>query len=337
MAAVIPQLSENAVEGMLNQVAKCPLVVQMVCDFRWCIRARVTRKTDIRNWSNKRGDGKLFSVDLMDESGEIRATAFNQECDRLFSVLQPKQVYLIRGGIIKVANRQFTSIDNDYELAFSSETQVEPCKDENVHKLPLLSFRFVKFDEIPRTNRKQLIDILGVVEKIGELEHKVARASQRELLKRDLFLIDDTKTAITLTLWGNEAENFKQHGHPIIAVKGVRISDFGDKNLVPVALADPNRKTEAVGDNAEYFNVSGSVMYISRENCMYPACPSPDCNKKIADLNTGLYRCEKCNKDFPSFKWRLLLSDVDSYDAVFDNVLLKSFIFRLRAKQEIYN
>ncbi|OUC43894.1 replication factor-A domain protein, partial [Trichinella nativa] len=129
-------------------------------------------------------------------------------------------------------------------------------------------------------------------------------------------------------------------------------SCFTDKNLVPVALADPNRKTETVGDNAEYFNVSGSVMYISRENCMYPACPSPDCNKKIADLNTGLYRCEKCNKDFPSFKWRLLLSvhtaekllncdvdrlDVDSYDAVFDNVLLKSFIFRLRAKQEIYN
>ncbi|KRY46121.1 Replication protein A 70 kDa DNA-binding subunit [Trichinella britovi] len=404
-----------------------PIISLSPYQSKWCIRARVTRKTDIRNWSNKRGDGKLFSVDLMDESGEIRATAFNQECDRLYSVLQPKQVYLIRGGIIKVANRQFTSIDNDYELAFSSETQVEPCKDENVHKLPLLSFRFVKFDEIPRTNRKQLIDILGVVEKIGELEHKVARASQRELLKRDLFLIDDTKTAITLTLWGNEAENFKQHGHPIIAVKGVRISDFGGgvslstvgdgqihvdpdipeahklrgwfekqdaleigqnlstfsgdsssssnlyKNLVPVALADPNRKTETVGDNAEYFNVSGSVMYISRENCMYPACPSPDCNKKIADLNTGLYRCEKCNKDFPSFKWRLLLSirvgdfsgsvmttlfqdtaekllncdvdrlvnlreqDVDSYDAVFDNVLLKSFIFRLRAKQEIYN
>ncbi|OUC43897.1 nucleic acid-binding domain protein [Trichinella nativa] len=134
-----------------------PIISLSPYQSKWCIRARVTRKTDIRNWSNKRGDGKLFSVDLMDESGEIRATAFNQECDRLYSVLQPKQVYLIRGGIIKVANRQFTSIDNDYELAFSSETQVEPCKDENVHKLPLLSFRFVKFDEIPRTNRKQLI------------------------------------------------------------------------------------------------------------------------------------------------------------------------------------
>ncbi|KRX86273.1 Replication protein A 70 kDa DNA-binding subunit [Trichinella pseudospiralis] len=174
-----------------------PIISLSPYQSKWCIRARVTRKTDIRNWSNKRGDGKLFSVDLMDESGEIRATAFNQECDRFFSVLQPKQ------------------------LAFSGETQIEPCKDESVYKLPSLLFRFVKFDKIPRTNRKQLIDILGVVEKIGELEHKVARASQRELLKRDLFLVDDTKTAITLTLWGNEAENFKEQGHPIIAVKGV--------------------------------------------------------------------------------------------------------------------
>ncbi|KRZ71263.1 Replication protein A 70 kDa DNA-binding subunit [Trichinella papuae] len=423
LTASSPTKSDNSsiTQGEQQKII-FPIISLSPYQSKWCIRARVTRKTDVRNWSNKRGDGKLFSVDLMDESGEIRATAFNQECDRFFSV------YLIRGGIIKVANRQFTSINNDYELAFSGETQIEPCKDESVYKLPSLSFHFVKFDTIPRTNRKQLIDILGVVEKIGELEHKVARASQRELLKRDLFLVDDTKTAITLTLWGNEAENFNEHGHPIIAVKGVRISDFGGgvslstvgdgqihinpdiseahklrgwfegqdaleigqnlstfsggdsssgsnlyKNLVPVALADPNRKTETVGDNAEYFNVSGSVMYVSRENCMYPACPSPDCNKKIADLNTGLYRCEKCNKDFPSFKWRLLLSirvgdfsgsvmttlfqdtaekllncdvdrlvnlreqDVDSFDAVFDNVLLKSFIFRLRAKQEIYN
>ncbi|KRX86281.1 Replication protein A 70 kDa DNA-binding subunit [Trichinella pseudospiralis] len=72
-----------------------PIISLSPYQSKWCIRARVTRKTDIRNWSNKRGDGKLFSVDLMDESGEIRATAFNQECDRFFSVLQPKQVYFI--------------------------------------------------------------------------------------------------------------------------------------------------------------------------------------------------------------------------------------------------
>ena len=36
--------------------------------WRWTIRARITHKSAIRTWSNSRGEGKLFSVDLVDES-----------------------------------------------------------------------------------------------------------------------------------------------------------------------------------------------------------------------------------------------------------------------------
>lgn len=36
--------------------------------FRWTIRARVTNKSQIRTWSNSRGEGKLFSLELVDES-----------------------------------------------------------------------------------------------------------------------------------------------------------------------------------------------------------------------------------------------------------------------------
>ena len=39
---------------------------------------RVTNKSDIRTWSNAIGDGKLFSMDMMDGTGEIRGTAFNK-------------------------------------------------------------------------------------------------------------------------------------------------------------------------------------------------------------------------------------------------------------------
>jgi len=35
---------------------------------RWSIKARVTNKSEIRHWNNARGEGKLFSVDLIDES-----------------------------------------------------------------------------------------------------------------------------------------------------------------------------------------------------------------------------------------------------------------------------
>jgi replication factor A1 len=34
----------------------------------WTIKARVTAKSEIKHWSNQRGDGKLFNVTLMDET-----------------------------------------------------------------------------------------------------------------------------------------------------------------------------------------------------------------------------------------------------------------------------
>lgn len=40
---------------------------------------------------------------------------------------------------------------------------------------------------------------------------------------------------------------------------------------------------------------------------MYQACPSQDCNKKVIDQQNGLYRCEKCDREFPNFKYRLML------------------------------
>ena len=59
----------------------------------------------------------------------------------------------------------------------------------------------------------------------------------------------------------------------------------------------------------------------------YQACPSEDCNKKVIEEGDGSYRCEKCNKTYPEFKYRLILSVSAHFtclSAVFANIL--SFI-----------
>jgi replication factor A1 len=93
---------------------------------KWMIRARVTSKTNIRRWNNSRGEGKVFSVDLLDESDEIRATAFNELVDKFYDVLEKGKVYFISRGSVRTANKKFTSIKNDYELHFNHETTIEP-------------------------------------------------------------------------------------------------------------------------------------------------------------------------------------------------------------------
>ena len=60
----------------------------MMSYFRWKLRVRITNKSTIRTWNNQKGAGKLFSIDMMDETGEIRATAFNLECDKYFNMIE---------------------------------------------------------------------------------------------------------------------------------------------------------------------------------------------------------------------------------------------------------
>lgn len=59
---------------------------------------------------------------------------------------------------------------------------------------------------------------------------------------------------------------------------------------------------------ADYYSCIATVVYLRKENCLYQACPNQDCNKKVIDQHNGMFRCEKCDKEFPNFKYRLILS-----------------------------
>lgn len=54
----------------------------------WTIKGRISYKGEIRTWSNSRGEGKLFNVNFLDESDEIRATAFNDMADKFYNLLE---------------------------------------------------------------------------------------------------------------------------------------------------------------------------------------------------------------------------------------------------------
>lgn len=93
---------------------------------KWTIKARCTTKSNIKTWHNRNGDGKLFSVNLLDDSGEIRATGFNNQCEMLYDVFQEGSVYYISTPCrVQIAKKQFTNLNNDYELTFEKDTVVE--------------------------------------------------------------------------------------------------------------------------------------------------------------------------------------------------------------------
>lgn len=93
---------------------------------KWTIRARCTFKGDMKTWHNAKGEGKLFSVNLLDDTGEIRATGFNDVCEKLYPIFEEGTVYYISAPCrVTLAKKQFSNLPNDYELQFERDTLVE--------------------------------------------------------------------------------------------------------------------------------------------------------------------------------------------------------------------
>jgi replication factor A1 len=110
-------------ETRLRPLATIPIEDLNPYQNKWTIKARVTQKSDIKAWSNKTGEGKMFSVTLIDKSGEIKATAFNTVADEFFSRLEEGKVYCISKARIKLANKIYST--SDYELTLERDTNVE--------------------------------------------------------------------------------------------------------------------------------------------------------------------------------------------------------------------
>ena len=197
---------------------------------KWTIKARVTHKSDIRRWSNARGEGHLFSMDLLDESGEIRATAFKDQCDKYYNTVEVGKVYMITSCSLKPANKQYSTLNNDYELTFRDSTEMVLCE-EGVESIPTVTFNFVKLNQLTPEHKDTVIDILGVCKSSEDVSTITSQRTGKELRKRDITIVDKSLAEINLTLWGSNAENFNNEGNPVVAIKGVKVSDYGGVSL----------------------------------------------------------------------------------------------------------
>ncbi|XP_044742853.1 replication protein A 70 kDa DNA-binding subunit [Chrysoperla carnea] len=196
---------------------------------KWVLKVRVMNKSSIRTWSNSKGEGKLFSMDVCDETGEIRITGFRDEVDKFYDMIQTDRIYYITGGQIKLANKQYSTLKNDYEITLNRDTEIVECHETT--NVPTVSFKFVPIKAIATLEPNSIVDVIGVCKEAGECVHFNSRAG-KALIKREIQLVDESQCSINLTLWGKEAEDFDGSSQPVIAIKGAKINEFmGSKSI----------------------------------------------------------------------------------------------------------
>jgi len=229
-AATVEQRSVlSARPGTGSCVPVTPIASITPYQNKWTIKARVTSKSDVRTWNKPSGSGKLFSMDLLDESGEIRVTAFKDQCDAFYDLAVVGKVYHISNCSVKAANKQYSKLNNEYELTFKDNGTMELAEDAG--EIPTVTYNFACIADLASLNKESApIDVIGVCKSVGDVTNLTTRDG-RELVKREIQLVDKSSTEVALTLWGTTATNFQGSGFPIVAVKGAKVSDYNGVQL----------------------------------------------------------------------------------------------------------
>jgi len=330
-------------------------------------------------------------------------------------------MYYISGCTIKVANKRFNNCKHDYEMSIDSHSSISICNDENVSE-PKMHYSFVPLNQLMNIEKDYIIDVIGVVDQVTDVVELTSKTTKKPILKRDIYIVDDTGYKVRLTLWNDQINEAGYEDKPVVAFKGLKVNDFGGKSLSTLTSSiisfnpdiDESHKiagwyarnngngefktysnqgmlgtgetsksniyktlkqitSEELGtsDKPDFFNSIATIVFIKKDNFAYPACPSEGCNKKVIDENDG-WRCEKCEKTYPSPDYRYILSidvldhtgnqwltcfnemgekligykakelqeikerDENEFNRILENIVFRQYEFNIRAKVDTY-
>ena len=103
--------------------------------------------------------------------------------------------------MVKLSNRRYTSIPNDYCLILSEDTQVQQCANDT--KITRFGFTFVGLAEIEELPPEKRVDVIGIILEIAE-PAQISMRDGTKKEKRSLTLADESKVSIDVTIWGPE-------------------------------------------------------------------------------------------------------------------------------------
>jgi len=193
---------------------------------KWTIKARVTDKAPLRTFAKGAGQGKVFSVGLLDSfGGEIKATFFNDAADKFHDVMEKGNCFTLTRGSIRVANKAYNSYSHRYELTFDKDAVVEATGEDSsieAFKLNITNLRALQAKTLPCT-----VDLCGIVTSFEPAVTVTSKEGQ-ELTKRDITITDDNAMSVKVALWAERAKlpDKDFEGHPVVSMKSVAMREW---------------------------------------------------------------------------------------------------------------
>ncbi|KAJ8677551.1 hypothetical protein QAD02_013338 [Eretmocerus hayati] len=180
------------------------------------LKAKVTAKTALKSLLIIGKDSQMFSCQLLDNTSEIRMTFFAEEIG---------EVYEIRYYKVKSALKHYNDLNHPYELNAVKNTSFD-IDDATLPKSMKLSLKFETLQNISQLQEDCCRDVFAIVKSFEDQKGTYSSIKNITHTKRDIELIDQTETMITLTLWGDHSSQLKSNVGDVIALEIAKVTIY---------------------------------------------------------------------------------------------------------------
>ena len=106
---------------------------------------------------------------------------------------------MFANGQVKIANKRYTSIKNDFCLTFGLETEIQECKEDT--SIMASGYSFTKISQLKNCQNSMTVDVIGVIADIGSISSiKLKTGDNKDRL--NIVIADDTNASVSVTVWG---------------------------------------------------------------------------------------------------------------------------------------
>ncbi|RWW61306.1 hypothetical protein BHE74_00031650 [Ensete ventricosum] len=114
---------------------------------------------------------------------QIQATMFNEAATKFYPKFELGKVYYISKGSLRVANKQFKTVQNDYEMTLNENSVVEEAEGEAF--VPETKYNFVRIDGLGAYVNGRELNVSSTL--------SIRRKSNNDTIpKRDITIADDS-------------------------------------------------------------------------------------------------------------------------------------------------
>lgn len=84
-------------------------------------------------------------------------------------MLEESKVYYVTEASIRPAKKNFSNVNNDYEISFDNKTKLIYCDDGSASNIPAINYNFNEIAKLPEISKDVIVDIIAIVKEASEL------------------------------------------------------------------------------------------------------------------------------------------------------------------------